>query len=123
MSVYRQFRNLCVGLLALFVCGQVQASESIFCEGKKYSVEVLVSLSSGDIFGVTLYSGTRLSTSASATSLGLGKRSIDYPTRKILFSATHPEDKSAAISFSSKGKKGVLYYRGKHAVACNWSAF
>jgi hypothetical protein len=123
MSAYRQFLNICFGLLVLFACGQVQASESIFCEGKKYSVEVLVSISSGDIFGVTLYSGTRLSTSASATPLSLDKSSIDYPARKILFSATHPEDKPAAITFSSKGKKGVLHYEGKHKVKCNWSAF
>jgi hypothetical protein len=117
--------SLAATALLLAIANQsAHANESIFCKGKKYSIEVQVSISTGDITGAIFYDHTR--DDAARPRLVLGKRSVDYKKKKIALSAITPDDADAEpVKLQVLNKRGSLQYinTNKHVLACDWTAF
>jgi hypothetical protein len=107
----------------LFSSAPAYASESIFCSGKKYSIEVQVSISTGEIFDAIFYDQQNKKGEPIKTHLSLDTRTIDYKKRKINLTATFMDETPGSIKFDSLKNKGVLQYHGNHKLSCDWSAF
>jgi hypothetical protein len=118
-------RSFCflLAMISLFFSARATASESIFCSGKTFSIEVLVSISTGEIFDAFIYEKTNNGASETQTNIALETKAIDYKKRTISFSGSIEDEKPASILFKSLKKKAVLNYQGKHKLACDWSAF
>jgi hypothetical protein len=110
-------------MTALLFSSRASASESVFCSGKIYAIEVLVSISTGEIFDVFMYEKRNEGASEIQTSISLETKSIDYKKRKISISGVMNDEKYQSLTFTSQKNKGVLNYHGKHKLACDWSAF
>jgi hypothetical protein len=111
-------------LFLVMVNQSAHANESIFCKGKKYSIEVQVSISTGDITGALFYDHALDDTMR--VHLVLGKRSIDYKKKKIALSAITPDDSDAKpVKLNVLNKRGSVRYINtkKHALTCDWAAF
>jgi uncharacterized protein YjbK len=116
-------RSMLLVIMGLFFSVRASASEAVFCSGKIYAIEVLVSISTGEIFDVFMYEKRNEGTSETQTNISLETKSIDYKKRKISISGVMNDEKHQSLTFTSQKKKGVLNYHGRHKLACDWSEF